>query len=496
MKNAFKLKNETPARNFRVPFSLLLRHEWRQMSREKTLWLMTFLLSGLMIYAAFNGSAWIDFQDRMMRKTSAEETERLNAMRTELEQIERGEAKPKMFRDPSRPGWVGEFLGARYANFPNNSLAPLSIGQRDLYPYYFRVSTLSADNFINDDEIENPFNLLTGRFDTAFVIVYLLPLFILAISYNLLSGEKENGTLQLLLSQPLSVKTLLIGQVSARAIYVICLIGLLGVVGAVVVGGADLSNGETILRLALWIFAVVLYALFWFAMAAFVNSFGKSSPTNAVTLFTIWIALTVIVPAFLTLLTTNIYPVESRLKLITEIREEKRKISDRANEILEEFYLKNTDLRPFEPDKKDYMPGFYAAQIERDKKLLPKLKSYETQLARQNALDENLRVISPPLSMQSALNDLAATSFYRYQNFLDQVHIFHAEWQQFFLPKLFKRESLRADDYDRFPKFELADEPFGAVLQRIFFGLCSILIPTFLIGILTVRQLKKFSVAG
>jgi hypothetical protein len=60
------------------------------------------------------------------------------------------------------------------------------------------------------------------------------------------------------------------------------------------------------------------------------------------------------------------------------------------------------------------MPGFYAAQIERDQKLLPKLRSFEDQMARQNRLAENLRAISPPLAMQSALSDLAATSFHRY----------------------------------------------------------------------------------
>jgi ABC-2 type transport system permease protein len=56
----------------------------------------------------------------------------------------------------------------------------LAIGQSDLYPYYFKISTNSKETFANNDEIENPVHLLAGRFDLAFVIVYLLPLVILA----------------------------------------------------------------------------------------------------------------------------------------------------------------------------------------------------------------------------------------------------------------------------------------------------------------------------
>lgn len=490
-----KTKGENHRRTRHAALALVVRHEWRQMSRDKTLWIVGVLLSALMIYAAFNGAAWIDFQRNTLSRAQKEETERLDSMQSELRQIDAGQAKPKMFRDPARPGWVGEFLGTRYAALPPLSLAALSVGQRDLYPYYFKVSTLSADNFLNEDEIENPFNLLTGRFDLAFVIVYLLPLFILALSYNLLAGEKESGTLPLALSQPFGLARLLIGKIGARFAFIAALAVVLSVLGASLTG-ADLSEAETIFRIVLWSVAITLYSLFWFATAALVNAFGKSSATNAIALASVWLAFVVIIPAFLTLAVSRIYPVESRLAFITAMREDRRSAAARTGDVLAEFYSNNPDLKPANTDKNDFMPGFYAAQIERDKKFLPLFRNYETQLSRQNHLAENLRVLSPSLALQSALNDLAGSGFYRYHNFIAQIHEFHAEWQLFFLPKLFRRERLTADDYERFPKFTFADEPRSKVLHRILFGLGAITILTLIIGLLASRRLKAFPVAN
>ena len=45
---------------------------------------------------------------------------------------------------------------------------------------------------------------MVGRFDLAFVTVYLLPLLVLALSYNVLSEEREQGTLARTLAPTLS----------------------------------------------------------------------------------------------------------------------------------------------------------------------------------------------------------------------------------------------------------------------------------------------------
>lgn len=120
---------------------------------------------------------------------------------------------------------------------PPNIFAPFSIGQSDLLPYYFKISTRSQTTFINNDDIENPTNLLSGRFDISFVIIYLLPLLILAVSYNFLSAEREAGTLQMLLAQPVALRKFIFGKITLRFFAIIIPVIAFSLIAYLVGGG-------------------------------------------------------------------------------------------------------------------------------------------------------------------------------------------------------------------------------------------------------------------
>ena len=80
------------------------------------------------------------------------------------------------------------------------------------------MTTDAKETVTGGAELENPQRLLSGRLDLAFVLIYLYPLLILAISYNLLSAEQEQGTLALLLSQPVSLRTVILAKVAVRVL--------------------------------------------------------------------------------------------------------------------------------------------------------------------------------------------------------------------------------------------------------------------------------------
>src|SRR5262249_17746989 len=96
---------------------------------------------------------------------------------------------------------LGDTLGTQYAALPPAPLGALATGQTDLYGFYARVSgrELSAEA---TEEIDNPVHLMSGRFDLTFVILVMYPLFIMGTLFNLVVGEREQGTLRLLAAQP------------------------------------------------------------------------------------------------------------------------------------------------------------------------------------------------------------------------------------------------------------------------------------------------------
>ncbi len=103
---------------------------------------------------------------------------------------------PRSATRATRSTWGGA-RPPRWRILPDAPLAIAAVGLSDLYPHAFKVSAGSKDSFLFVDEIANPAHLLSGSFDLAFVIVYLYPLLLLALCYNVLSGEQEQGTLAL-----------------------------------------------------------------------------------------------------------------------------------------------------------------------------------------------------------------------------------------------------------------------------------------------------------
>ncbi|MGD9904714.1 MAG: ABC transporter permease, partial [Vicinamibacterales bacterium] len=216
----------------------IIRHEWRALSADATLWVIGLAFAGAIAYGVTNGAQWVAFQQQALAAAAAEETERYAALQAEVDTLQRTGGKVSPFRDPRSAANAGGRMAPRYAALPPGPLAPLAIGQSDLLPYYFKVSTDARENIVAATEIENPQRLLVGRFDLAFVLVYFYPILILALAYNMLSGEQEQGTLALALSQPVPLRTLATGKVLLRAaVLVAVVIGT--TMAALLIGGVD-----------------------------------------------------------------------------------------------------------------------------------------------------------------------------------------------------------------------------------------------------------------
>ena len=72
------------------------------------------------------------------------------------------------------------------------ALPLLATGQSDLSPGHETVVLWKlAAPADTRSELENPSHLMAGRFDLAFVLVWLFPLFLLALVYDLMAGDRE-----------------------------------------------------------------------------------------------------------------------------------------------------------------------------------------------------------------------------------------------------------------------------------------------------------------
>lgn len=479
---------------------MLLRiaeNDWRNLKSDRTLWAVAALLACTIFYGVYNGASWVRFQQKTIDAAVADEAERHDQIKKGIEDANAGRSTPPSWKDPRNPYAVGYRLGSRYATMPPAPLASLAVGQSDLLPYYFRVTVNSRDTLMGNDEIENPIHLLSGRFDLAFVIIYLFPLMILALTYNLISGEKEDGTLAMTLSQPVSLRTLALGKIGFRAAFVLGVGAVLSLAGATL-SGVDLSAEGVLPRMAVWIGVVTVYALFWFGLAIAVNARGYSSATNAMALSGFWLVFVLLIPSLLNVVVKTVHPVPSRVEMIQAMRRASDQVVVQRSRVMAQFLEDHPELAPASSADANaqYAIRMVAITEEMERRVQPVLAAFDEQVSRQQELANRYRFLSPAVLTQAALYDLAGTGVQRYKHFLRLASDYHQQWQGHIQPMMLKTVKLVPENIDQLPQWRYHEESAATVLGRVwpnFGALALVALAVILVGLATIR---RYPVAG
>jgi ABC-2 type transport system permease protein len=488
---------------------LIISHETRQIARTTALWSILALLVGAIIFAAWAGGRSIDRQVEGAQAAENFEDGLRNHMREDTEKYEAqviadgGEYQFASVRHSpgsgppqgTNAGAVGAET-AKYVTLPPTGLSALSVGQSDIQLNYLPVSLATTLDVTKNLELENPINLMSGSFDIAFVVIFLLPIFILAMSYDLLSSEKERGTLAMILAHPVSIRELMASKIISRAAIMLAVVLSFGIIALLTVGTA-LDTSDTWIRFGFWMISTILYSSFWFALAVLVNVYGNNSATNGTVLAGIWLVLVVIVPTLVSLIATTVYPAPSRMELTIAAREAQTEAEKNFMSKLDEYYYDHLEFVP-DGDKKamDFLTLAQANANSIEKAVRPLYDNFQLQLNRQEGLVQRFQFLSPAIMMQLALNEISGTSANRYEHFLNQVYVFHGEWKEYFSTKFLERYPLKPADYDSFPDFSFEEEPFAAMLQRLVPSLLGMLALFLGVVLVPFMALRKYEVAA
>jgi ABC-2 type transport system permease protein len=464
----------------------ILTHEVRLLVRGGVATYALMLLAAVVAYASYAGSMWRTEQLTTAARIATHDARLYESIEEQLVELDRqGLPQPRLqlaglpwylaqtgkviapapHIDPRRAeAAASEWVGARYAVLPPAAFSALAVGQSDLHPYYTRVTIRTRPALVQSDELENPVNLLTGRFDLAFVLVFCWPVLVLPLLYNVTSEEREGGTLALIASQPVSWAYILGCRLAVRIA-----IALVVTLGASMLTLAALGALEqiSVFDLGLWTAAVLALALFWTGVALLVNAAGWSSATNSAALLVVWLLLVVVAPALIGEVSQTIAPVASRVQLITAVREAGSLSPSETTALVSAYYEANPDAEQSADSADITAIRGLAQQDEVDARINPILLEYSRSVARQQAVADRLRFLSPPLLIHDAVTELAGSTAARYRRFAEQVDAYHRSWRGYFYPLVHARSVLTMADYDRAPRFAFSGEPTRQVVTRV-----------------------------
>ncbi len=459
----------------------VFKHEWKIMRRRYSTWLLLGLLFSALLSGWFNGHSHAAALKQKIERIVGEQEEQYATLKNSF--LEGSTEELKAAESP------GKYGGLHSLTLPVQPLAALTVGQSDISPQIIGVGVMNKQRLPQDRYgYENPIHLLNGAFDVAFVIIVLVPLIIIAMSYDIIADERERGILPLLLAAPVSMPQLLIGKIVLRFILVAgtCLLTLL-------ISMIFSGQGPSISLPMFWTWMIftIAYILFWFALAAFVNIGRSSSVRNAIRLSMAWLAFVVIFPALVHVLIEMVHPVTPRLKAVNAAREKPMEYYAEKPRLAEQWYQRFPELKTEAQNavtvKESFGAAFWLLQEEMDRRAAPVDKQIESEIARQQELLRFLSLISPSIALREAFNLISGTDVSRYQSFRKQAELFRLEWRKFFLPRAIHAHKMTPKDYMIIPVFDFKEAAGKSILFQLGLNIIGIGLLTLLV-VLKVRH--------
>ncbi len=353
------------------------------------------------------------------------------------------------------------YLEFALVNEPSE-LAALSIGQKDLNPSVQSVTIRTLEGQKYDTDLVNPSKLLYGNLDLSFLLIYVLPLLVIAFTYNLLSEEEESGTWKMVSVMSKSSLNFLLAKLSVRLVFLLIVMALLYLIAS------WLLTIPWEVPFLVFILTSVIYLLFWFALSFWVISFRRSSNFNALTLLFVWLTLVVLLPSALNNLVTTRYPVPEALTAMIKQRDGyHQKWDTNKRETLEKFYASYPQFETYgyPPEEGFNWLWYYAMQYLGDKESLTESKAMRAKIIERERVSRRWSQFVPPMYTQLAFNDIAGTSLTNHMGFLQYTNDFHENTRLYFYPKIFSQLDAKEVDWTRFKPtyYQSVGESFDSV---------------------------------
>lgn len=266
---------------------------------------------------------------------------------------------------------------------------------------------------------------LLGRIDLLFLVQFLLALVAVVLSFDLICGEREAGTLKLILVNPVTRGRILWGKLASVLLLLAVpfTVGLaLGLLLLRLIAGWHPAGPESWLRIAGLYVLSLLYLGVFVHLGAWLSSLTSRSLTALVVLLFIWVTLTAILPQSAGLVAEAVYPAESEVSVLQK--------KSRLRE--EQLRRQMEELRPL-ADREDYEQRREEIADRYERQLGERLEELDGDLQRQretqNRIAFGLAALSPAASLGIAWTALTGTGPAEAHRFFSDVSAYQDRLQ-------------------------------------------------------------------
>ncbi len=326
----------------------------------------------------------------------------------------------------------------------------------------------------------NPVGLLFPPIDLLFFIGIVMSLLAIAFSYDAVAGEKEMGTLKLLMSYSIPRDLVLLakwigGYLALIAPFLVAV--LCGLVVLVLSPTVELRSQDWG-ALGLIMFCALLYLAAIYSLGIFVSTRTQLASTSITVLLMVWVLVVLVVPNTAPYLAAQLHPVRD----FVLIDKEKYQIEQEEEQRFHEAWREWREKKPNSPNnvRRSTWSALRRDQYLRLSDHHDKINDqFSKQLDGQIRLGQYLSRISPLSSFAYAASDLAGTGIQDRNRFLDLLPEYRREittfgYQTYIDANLNQTEP----NIEGYPKFTFVESPLSdriAWVDILFLGMWNIL---------------------
>lgn len=379
-----------------------------------------FLFVVAIVYGCQNGYALFKTQNEEIVSIKNINNNSIQERILEYKAIENG-TKEKLRRDPTIPYWAIWNTPSYVFKYPSPMMV-FSLGQSEQYGYYKRVtnwSTVYDGDLV--EEIANPERLAIGTLDFNFVIIYLAPILIIILLFNIGGLEKDLNFYNLIYLHNQSKEKWLFARFLFYYLIIVFLVSIFTIPYAFLTGVFQNHTSQFINFLLFF----SLYLIIWFTIFYFINLSGDGSSDQALKMISLWMVFCIIIPGSLHQVTSLKYPANYMTDYLDVSR-------DQSNDIFElpEDTLKMNLLKAF-PNLHNTI---YASDSSMNRTIVNRSISGLVNILNKKASDsiekssedknefiKSFSKLNPVTFFQNELNAITSTDYYAYQGFRKRI---------------------------------------------------------------------------
>jgi ABC-type transport system involved in multi-copper enzyme maturation permease subunit len=314
--------------------------------------------------------------------------------------------------------------------------APLSVftqGFESTLPRYYEFT---QDGFKPGESPSDDESILSvqGKVDFVFLVQMVISLIALLFASDMVSGEKEAGTLRAMLANRLPRDTLLAGKIGGGylALWIPFLLAfLLGTV-VLMLAAFPLFGGNTTTRVLIIFLATSLFILTYFTIGIAVSTSAAKARTSLVAILIVWAAFQLIIPKLGDMVARLVHPVRTDTEvslqkslLVRSLDMETAKELGRQYDLIFSAAPKGAADDEKSPERKKWDPIRDDIQLrarERKGQQLSAIdETYAQEKQQQLSLAVNLSLVSPSAAFARFIADVCGTGELERAKYIEAV---------------------------------------------------------------------------